>query len=294
MNQTQPGILDPIPLQGRYLFFELVPGADPRASLTALRDLVDGRDTVIGLGYSLVLALGVEIDGLRVFPALVGRGIELPSTPAALWCWLRGDDRGDLLHRGRAVEQTIATAFTRVQAVDGFRHGTGLDLTGYEDGTENPQGPDALATALVKGAGPGLDGASFAAVQQWLHDFDRFDAMSSEEQDNTIGRRKRDNEELDAAPASAHVKRTAQEDFEPAAFILRRSMPWSDEQGRGGLQFVAFGKTFAAFEAQLRRMIGAEDDIRDALFRFTRPVSGSYFWCPPMHEGCLDLRALGV
>jgi len=110
---------------------------------------------------------------------------------------------------GRAIEQAIATAFMRVQAVDGFRHGTGLDLTGYEDGTENPQGPDALAVAVVKGAGPGLDGVSFAAVQQWLRDFDRFDAVSPGEQDNTIGRRKHDNEELDEAPASAHVKRTA-------------------------------------------------------------------------------------
>jgi len=31
-------------------------------------------------------------------------------------------------------------------------------------------------------------------------------------QDNTIGRRRRDNDELDEAPASAHVKRTAQEE----------------------------------------------------------------------------------
>jgi len=62
-------------------------------------------------------------------------------------------------------------------------------------------------------------------------------------------------------------------------------MPWSDEQGRSGLQFVASGKTFAAFEVLLRWMrwmIGADDGIRDALFRFTRPVSGSYFWCPPV------------
>jgi len=140
-----------------------------------------------------------------------------------------------LLHRGRALEGAIAPAFVRVQGVDRFRHGTGLDLTRYEDGTENPQGPNALAAAVVSGAGPGLDGASFVAVQQWLHDFDRFDAMSPEEQDHTIGRRKRDNEELADAPASAHVKRTAQEDFEPTAFILRRAMPWSDEQGRGGL-----------------------------------------------------------
>ena len=44
--------------------------------------------------------------------------------------------------------------------------------------------------------------------------------------------------------------------------------------------FVAFGKSFDAFEAQLRRMVGAEDGVTDALFQFTKPVFGSYFWCP--------------
>jgi putative iron-dependent peroxidase len=62
----------------------------------------------------------------------------------------------------------------------------------------------------------------------------------------------------------------------------------------GGLNFVAFGKSFDAFEAQLKRMVGAEDGITDALFKFTLPVSGSYFWCPPIENGKLDLRALGL
>jgi putative iron-dependent peroxidase len=70
-------------------------------------------------------------------------------------------------------------------------------------------------------------------------------------------------------------------------------MPWSDGT-RGGLNFVAFGKSFDAFEAQLKRMVGAEDGITDALFKFTTPISGSYFWCPPMQNGKLDLRALGL
>lgn len=60
-----------------------------------------------------------------------------------------------------------------------------------------------------------------------------------------------------------------------------------------GWMFVACGKSFAAFEVQLARMVGAEDGIADALFGFTRPISGAYFWCPPMSGGYPDLSALG-
>ena len=79
----------------------------------------------------------------------------------------------------------------------------------------------------------------------------------------------------------------------PTAFIVRRSMPWADAC-QAGLVFVAFGNSFDAFDALLRRMVGAEDGIVDALFTFTRPISGSYFWCPPMKNGRLDLRAVGL
>ena len=41
----------------------------------------------------------------------------------------------------------------------------------------------------------------------------------------------------------------------------------------------------------MRRMVGLEDGIVDALFRFTRPLSGAYFWCPPMQDGKLKLPA---
>jgi putative iron-dependent peroxidase len=49
-----------------------------------------------------------------------------------------------------------------------------------------------------------------------------------------------------------------------------------------------------AFEAQLRRMAGLDDGITDALFKFTRPVTGAYFWCPAMRRGRLDLAPLGL
>jgi putative iron-dependent peroxidase len=254
---------------------------------------VEGDAAVVGIGSSLALALGAEVDGLRTFPQLVGAGLEVPSTPAALWCWLRGEDRGELVHRTRTIRKTIAPDFRLDDVIDAFQYGPSLDLTGYEDGTENPVGKKAVDAGIVGDRGEGLNGSSFVAVQTWVHDLDRFQSMPPNEQDETIGRRKSDNEEIDEAPSSAHVKRTAQESFDPEAFVLRRSMPWADAT-REGLVFVAFGKSFDAFEALLKRMVGAEDGITDALFRFTRPITGSYFWCPPVKEKQLDLGALGL
>ncbi len=53
------------------------------------------------------------------------------------------------------------------------------------------------AEADTLGLLAGLDESSFVAVQQWGHDFDRFEAMDQGERDHIIGRRLRDNEERD-------------------------------------------------------------------------------------------------
>jgi putative iron-dependent peroxidase len=293
MNNIQPGILAPIPKFASYLFFHALPNADLPAALLRLRSLADGSRVVVGLGQSLVLALGRAIDGLHDFPSYALPGCDIPATPSALCCWLREDERGELIHLSRAVEQALAGAFVLQQQVEAFKYKTGLDLTGYEDGTENPVGDAAQTTAIVSGQGAGLDGGSFVALQQWLHDMPTFEAMSGQAQDHAIGRRKSDNEELDDAPESAHVKRTAQESFAPEAFVLRRSMPWASG-AQAGFMFSAFGCSVDAFEAQLKRMVGAEDGIVDGLFQFTRPLTGSYFWCPPLLDGQLDLRAVGL
>src|SRR3546814_12549367 len=53
-----------------------------------------------------------------------------------------------------------------------------------------------------------------------------------------------------------------------------------------------FGFSLDAFEAQLRRMSGLEDGITDGLYRMSRPITGGYYWCPPLLDGRLALRAL--
>lgn len=288
---VQLGILDAVPGQGCYLFFSTRTDGDVRKILKKLARHADGEMLVVGIGASLVAALGVRISGLRGFPALESE-VDVPATPFALWCWLRGNDRGELLMRARELETLLGEAFLLELALDAFKYDSGRDLTGYEDGTENPKGDAAIAAALVMKGKAGIKGSSFVAVQQWLHDLDHFESWPKQRQDNAIGRRRADNKELENAPASAHVKRTAQESFDPEAFVLRRSMPWSDSDGNLGLVFVAFCNSFSAFEAQMRRMAGLDDGIVDALFGFSRPLTGSYFWCPPMQGKELDLSVL--
>ena len=77
------------------------------------------------------------------------------------------------------------------------------------------------------------------------------------------------------------MKRTAQELFDPPSFVVRRSMPFAGSDGQG-LEFVAYGASLDAFEL---RMAGLADGITDALFRFSRPVTGGYYWCPPIAGG---------
>lgn len=307
MTIFQAGILQPVPAIARYIFFSLSAAArsEPallRQALQQLPALVDGQRVVAAIGQELVQALGSEVPGLRPFPELSGPGVKAPATPVALCLWLRGQDLGELLTLTRRIEKALAPALKALRVVEAFRHGKGpsghgLDLTGYEDGTENPQADAALAAAFASGLGEGLDGSSYLALQQWLHDFQAFEALSQMEQDHSVGRRRSDNEELDEAPESSHVKRTAQESFTPEAFVLRRSMPWALHTPSGdkaGLMFAAFGSSFYAFEAQMRRMLGQEDGIVDAMFRFSQPVTGAYLWCPPVRAGQLDLRALGL
>lgn len=288
MPAPQPGILAPVPRLARYLNFRLHVDDRRQQAASALESLNIDDSLVVGLGESTVKLLGGSIDGLRGFPTFADSNHPVPSTVGALWCWLRGSDRGDLVHQSRQLRAALSGGFVLDSVIDAFQYRDSRDLTGYEDGTENPQGEKAAQTAFATGD---LEGSSFVAVQQWVHDLDHFESLAQSDQDNIIGRRKSDNEELDDAPAAAHVKRTAQEDFDPEAFVLRRSMPWADATS-AGLVFVAFGNSFDPFEALLRRMVGLDDKVPDALFQFTEPVTGSYYWCPPLADNRLDLSAM--
>jgi putative iron-dependent peroxidase len=245
---------------------------------------------IVGLGEPLLTAAKAPIEGMRAFPA------DLPLFPAtqhALWAAFGHADRGAAFDAGRALAAVLGDGFEVVEEIDAFVYRGGRDLSGFEDGTENPKGERAVAAAILQGRGAGLDGASFVAVQRWEHDLKAVEAMKRDVRESIVGRRLDDNEEIEDAPLSAHIKRTEQESFEPEAFVLRRSMPYGGI-ARHGLYFIAYGESLDRFERQLRRMSGRDDGIVDGLMAFTKALTGGYYFCPPVLGDRLDLRALGM
>lgn len=288
---SQSGILLPLPPRGRFLQFKAPLEGDLRAALGNLAEEKWDENAVFGVGASLCAALESPVSGLHPLGTFPEAKVDVPSTPAAAWCFLRGEDPGELLERGRQLADLLAPGLYVSESFDSFKYKEGRDLTGYLDGTENPKPELAPDIALISGRGAGLDGGSFVSVQRWVHDLSYFASWPQAQRDHAIGRRLSDNEELDDAPVTAHVKRTAQESFSPEAFMLRRSMPYTCGEDEG-LMFVSFARSLHPFEAQLRRMVGAEDGQVDALFRFSLPVSGAHFFCPPISKERLDLSAL--
>lgn len=285
LEKAQPSVLAERPTVGRTLTFRVAPESDVRSALARLRDAFGLECGVVGFGEPLVLALGRKIGGLRTFPAMSGPACSVPSTQEALCFLLRGADRGIVFDTTQNLREVLGGAFLLVDSNDTFTYHGGRDLTRFEDGTENPKDDAAIEAALRE------DGSSFLALQRWVHDLARFRGFEEEHREMLIGRRAESNEEIEDAPPSAHVKRTAQESFEPPAFMVRRSMPWANAT-QEGLEFIAQVESLDRFEVQMRRMVGLEDGIVDGLFTFSRPVTGGYYWCPPIANGRVDLSAL--
>jgi porphyrinogen peroxidase len=290
---AQPHILSPIPTVGRVVTFRIAPEADLVAAIKRIREHYSPETGVVGIGEPLVRALKAEVPGLRTFPAMSGPACSVPSTQQALCFLLRGKDRGIVFDQMRELRKLVADAFLLEDVNDTFTYHGGRDLTRFEDGTENPKKAAAVEAAVVAD-GEHMRGSSFVVVQRWVHDLNRFEGYDPHRRDRIMGRSAETNEELDDAPPASHIKRSEQESFEPPAFMVRRSMPWAGAE-KEGLEFIAFVESLDRFEVVMRRMAGLEDGVIDNLFLFSRPVTGGYYWCPPIDAGGrLNLAQLGL
>ena len=294
MEHSQPGIfnaISPYHFHCEYKFLEMPSSSSIRSfignTLACVQDL--NVDVLFGFNDRLWerVSSAKAPGSYRCFEAIQGTKAEVPSTQSDLWIWLQGDSHDsnfdvavDLNHQ---LENLGAE---RVLEIKGFARHENRDFTGFIDGTENPDGEDALDAVMI----PSAAGSCFAFTQQWIHDLDKFHSLSESEQEKIIGRTKPDSIELDgdAMPQDSHVSRTDAEVDGVKQKILRRSVPYGNLSARG-LHFVSFACDLNRIQVQLERMYCVSDDgLYDRLTDFSTPVSGS-FWYVPSQKHIFDI-----
>lgn len=166
-----------------------------------------------------------------------------------------------------------------------FRYLDGRDLTGFIDGTENPQFPDDRAETALLGEDSGIfEDGSFIFAQRYVHELEKWKRLKVDAQENVIGRSKLESIEMDDEhkPENAHIARVVIEDNEGEELeILRHSLPYGDGQGQQGLFFIAYTKDLTRIDRMLVNMFGTQGDgIHDRLLHFVTPMDGAYFFAP--------------
>lgn len=290
MGVPQPGIFALGTRAHHHLELDLTGPAEAlRPRLTELLETVTtiaGTNVVIGFGPTLwaELAPGEVPPDLVPFEELIGaEGFTMPASQHDLWLWLHGGGPDSVLHAAREAVALLADVATLADEQACFTYLASQDLSGFEDGTENPPVHEAVTAASIPDGTPGA-GGSIALVQRWVHDLAALDALPVEAREAVIGRTLDGSEELpeETRPTSSHISRVVIEDDEGEELeVFRRSTAWGDSR-RHGLLFVAFSADRARLLRMLERMAGAEDGERDALTRFSTPETGAWYVVPPV------------
>jgi putative iron-dependent peroxidase len=206
------------------------------------------------------------------------------STPSDLLFHLRAREMDLCFEMVTQIMERIGGSLSSVDETHGFRYFDDRDLLGFVDGTENPRGNAALNAALVGAEDPAFTGGSYVIIQKYLHDMGKWNALSTEEQERIIGRKKLSDIELSDAvkPASAHSALTTIVENGAEVKIVRDNMPFGKPgHGEFGTYFIGYSRTPRTTEQMLENMfVGRPAGNYDRLLDFSRPITGSLFFAP--------------
>ncbi len=211
-------------------------------------------------------------------------GFVMPSTQHDALVWLSGSAYDVIFDMARSVVHDLVDQASLVEETSSWSYRHDRDLTGFIDGSENPTLLDAPMAALLPEGVPGAAG-SVLLLQKWKHEVAAWEALPVARQERIMGRTKLDSIELENKPADSHVARTDQDEF---GHIFRRNMPYGHIDDHGTV-FVGFSADQKRLSRMLDSMAGLINGTRDALTRFTQPLTGSYYFVPSV-ENLLRLR----
>jgi putative iron-dependent peroxidase len=293
MATPQRAILTALGGHQWYVHLSRTDGADLgviKAALAALRNDCEEQGVSLGLMFGPTLLADLTDDIPEDFQPYPGYqsadGKVAKATQEELLVWVHSDHKD----RNWATQFKFRTAVTGHMAVAretiAWVYGASLDLTGFIDGTGNPEPDRQHECAIVPDAKPGAGGA-FAIAQRWVHDLTYFNNLSPQDQENLFGRTRADSTRLDKQVPTSHLSHVELREGETAdatkpkrGEIVRRSTPYALHDGTVGLYFLGFCREEAVLRERMEAIYGMNGQVRDALTDYSTPASGSFYFAP--------------
>ena len=294
MSTAQVGIFALGDASHGFYEFNRAPGIDPQLLVRAVADLKPPRSTVGGV--NMVLGFHPELwstvapadapPNVRAFEVdLRGSdGYTMPATQADLFVWFSAASYDVIFDLATSVIEALAGLATLAREETGWSYRHSRDLTGFEDGTENPSLHVAPDIALIPDGKAGAAG-SVLLFQKWEHNSSAWRSLPDAQQEAVIGRTKPESIELgeDTMPANSHVTRTKVHDKDGEEMnVFRRNVPYGTVANHGTL-FFGFCAELYPLQKMLEQMAGTDGGPRDALPLYTTPLTDAYYFTPSVH-----------
>ena len=243
----------------------------------------------VGIGsdaWDLLTSLTRPRD-LHSFKEIKGAKHTAVSTPGDILFHIRSERRDVCFEFESQLLETLGDSIKVEDSTIGFRYFDARDLLGFVDGTANPVADEAKDTVFITESddSAGTDG-SYVVVQKYLHNMSAWRALSVEQQEAIIGRRKFDNFELDDAEQGqqqAHKTLATIEDEQGNEHdILRDNMPFGSPSSKEyGTYFIGYSKELWVIEKMLERMfVGNPPGLHDRILDYSTPLTGTTFFIP--------------
>ena len=293
MATPQPAILTGLGEHQWYVHLSRTDGADLgviKQALTNLRADCErqGVNLCVLFGPTLLADLTSDIpDDFQPYPGYKSAdGKEAKGTQEELLIWVHSDHKDRNWDTQYKFRTAVAGHMSVARETIAWVYGASLDLTGFIDGTGNPEPDRQRECAIVPDGSPGA-GGSFSIAQRWVHDLNYFNSLSPEDQENTFGRTRADSTRLEKQVPTSHLSHvelrqgdTADATKPKRGEIVRRSTPYALHDGTVGLYFMGFCKDQAPLRERMEAMYGMNGQVRDALTDYSTPASGSFYFAP--------------
>lgn len=222
---------------------------------------------------------------LETFKEIKGPKYTAVSTAGDLFFHIRADRQALCYELGSIIQEQLKDVTHSIDEVHGFRYFDGRAIIGFVDGTENPEPEIAAEYALVGEEDLSFKGGSYAFIQKYTHDMDKWRALSDEEQEKVIGRKKFNDVELgdDVKPNTAHnVVSKAHDENGNELKIMRANMPFSNpSKNEYGTFFIGYARKFSVTRQMLEHMFqGDAEGNLDRLLDFSTAQTGTLFFVP--------------